>query len=316
MRRRSYSNGGRGSGRAAYAQTHAQMDRAKGKEHSFLFFDSPGAYLAHAIKSADHSYGASTRDSSREEWDLSAGWDGAVALGRDGWPEGREAIAPLTGRLIDSLSSRMSLETWTPRDEGEFFDVEDVLAGEPECWRTLQTVDGEGVARRRVQLAVTGCASGGVHAKALAARGAAICALIDLLEVAGFAVKVDTVFATGYDEDGCLISDAVTVKGYDERADMGMLAFWIGHPANLRRIAFASWEGRDSALRDRLGIRDGYGYGRVQDARELLLGYRPDIALPGPDLYIPGTYDAWEKADGAEKWIRKTMEDMGIKFTS
>jgi hypothetical protein len=234
-------------------------------------------------------------------------------MGGNGWEEGREKARPLSGRLFDRLSSRISFEQWTPSDEGDFFSVEDVLSGEPECWRTLRTFDGEGVARRQVRIAVCGVASGCVHGEALAARGAAIVALVDLLETAGFGVSIDLAMATGTAGMG-IICDTVKVKGYDERADLGMLAFWLGHPAASRRLGFAGFEGRPQDWRSAVHI--GFGYGRVcnPDADPRLLGYTADLVIPGPDTFIPGTYDEWKNPDGATRWIKTWLENLGVRF--
>jgi hypothetical protein len=69
------------------------------------------------------------------------------------------------------------------------------------------------------------------------------------------------------------------MQDFGEYINPGRLAFWAAHPAALRRCIFRYNEQQDPEIRDRLGFKDGWGYG---SPRDIEIG-----KLPQGTVYIP-----------------------------
>jgi len=274
---------------------------------------SPREFLA-ACK-PDHSHGSSTSEDSH--FTGTDSYDEAARLALEGWPEGRNKVAAISTGLVAELSGRIQREEWVADVEGQVIDVGLYLSGEPECCRRLDLVDSIiGSARPFIRIVISGTVSAGVSTEVITTRGAAIAALADLMELAGYAVQVDVIFPNSsqrYGKGGRYLCSTVHVKQSSERLDLDSLTFWTAHPSALRRIAFARWEALDEENRRTFGFgTSGYdrcGYGNVCDP--------PAADLEGVDVYLGSALlgaDHWNSPEKARAWIESSLGTLGVKL--
>jgi hypothetical protein len=288
------------------------------KRQDVAYFESGAAYAEEANKRADKAAGES--QSAPKSWNGNVTFDEAVRMGRDGWPEGRDRVTQLTGNLVASIAGRICREEWVTDCEGSYVDLGLFVAREPEYWVRPEEVYSEtGSARRHVRILYNGTVSAGVDPDVIEARGAAIAALADLLELAGNAVTVDLVFTV---DDGQIEerkrgkTQFIALKPATERADLGKLMFWLAHPSALRRLGFAYWEGYNTADRDAWGFWSHRGYGH------LTTGPFVDEHEPKPDVYIGQGYigtpegrGRWTDIDATRRWLESTLAELGVRLT-
>ena len=118
---------------------------------------------------------------------------------------------------------------------GEFFDVGDFLAGEPECWWREDESQGK---HPVVPLYVATTMSSAITTKMIQNRGCAVVALCDMLQKHGFIVDLNVV-------GGSVIGDNklyVKVNVKTDPVDLDMLAFLVANPLFLRRLEFSLTE--------------------------------------------------------------------------
>lgn len=198
--------------------------------------------------------GNSSRDNEPErQWDLNAGYDGAVEMARSGWLEGAakaqkalKAFAPATPvpvKKLDVAGSRVS--------------VPHVLTGQPKNMiRRVKTADnGHG---RVLTLAVSIVANWMTHAESMSNYGVAVAQYINQLERSGTRVHLIGTIAVERGERRLVLN--WTIKHADQPLNLSALAFAIGHPAMFRRIGFAFFERQKD-------VPQLSGYGSASKAR-------------------------------------------------
>jgi hypothetical protein len=187
---------------------------------------------------------------------------------------------------------------------GHFPDIGAYLAGEPENMIAYETV--QGTAPKVVRILVNCAASAAVSTKAIEARGAMACALIDALENAGYRCEVVAALES-YIMLGpgvrYSIGARVMLKRAEEALCMDRLVFALVHPAFLRRIGFRLTElCPDTAARDSF-IRGAYG--------------RTGTVVGGPgDIVIGEMDDAdWTPERVAEE-VRRYLAEVGVQVSA
>lgn len=189
---------------------------------------------------------ASSHERRSEQWDLNAGWDGALRLAREGWSEGARRVE-FEAAQVTQIGDRPHIAFDVA---GEFPDVARFCAGEP-----LHMVRHKRDRKPVVHLLVNVCCSASISAKSFAAYGGAVAALVDQLENSDHRVELDVVAANAHSGRGRSLC-GWKVKQASDPVDMAAIAFSIAHPAAFRRLVFAMWE--------RLGRElFTYGYGSV-----------------------------------------------------
>lgn len=175
----------------------------------------------------------SVSNSSDSDWDMNAGWQGALKLARDGWEQG------MTKLQFESatIQQAASLKTKVMSFAGEYPDVARFCAGEP-----AHMVQHKRISKPVVNLIVNVCCSGSIAASSFAAYGAAVATLIDQLENEGHRVELDVVGVNGHKGKGMRSICGWKVKRAGDALDLNAVAFSIAHPAAFRRIMFAMWE--------------------------------------------------------------------------
>jgi hypothetical protein len=195
---------------------------------------------------------AGAKEYASQDWDLNAGYDGAVEMTRSGWLEGAQraqkalkAFAPATpqpSRKLDVVGQRVS--------------VPHFLTGQPKNMvRRVRTADaGSG---RVLTLAVSVVASAFTSAEAMSNYGVAVAQYVNQLERSG--VRVHLIGTLAVESDAQRLALSWTIKSAGQPLNLSALAFAIGHPAMLRRIGFAFMERQ----RD---TREFPSYGGARDA--------------------------------------------------
>lgn len=193
---------------------------------------------------------ASSREYHESSWDLGAGWQGALKLAQDGWPEGMRMVEAAAAEILPNA------RTSTLRYDvaGEFPDVARFAAGDPfNMISHRRQKDNHPV----VHLIVNVCCSGSISAKQFAAYGGAVTALVDQIENTKRRVELDVVAINSHQGKG-RSRMGWKVKRASDGLDIGAIAFSLAHPAAFRRLIFGMWERTPRSFED-------YGYGTVAD---------------------------------------------------
>lgn len=200
------------------------------------------------------------------EWDLDVGWEGAERLSREGWAEGASRVRALSEKIRDALEPP---ETLAPAYDVAPFGVDVQLDmgrfvdGDPEHWRI-------NVPRRggKVTVAVSIGAASLAHADQMLRRGSAGLAIAWVLHDAGYEVDLIGVRVNTNDGGG-----APTGATWRIPLEPLLTAYWLAHPASLRRHGFRWLENHHAAR-----TRDSYGFSSAESER---------AQLPPGAIYLP-----------------------------
>lgn len=227
-------------------------------------FDTPTQYLAFLSRPPAQGAGTNSSRQGHGEWAGTSTWEEAIALASRGDPEGCAQVAAITDRLRDLAAEMPPSEALAPAVVGPYLDVGKYVDGDPECFLARQTRE-----MAPVRICVEGGMSGQASAQAIRVRGAAVAALVHLLEDAGRQVEVwtSTCFADSFNGTTTDTPQGAAaflrVKDASALPEGDALAYWLTHPAVFRRLAFRYLEnvGTPWAIRE---TRDCYAYpGRV-----------------------------------------------------
>ena len=199
-------------------------------------------------------------DKAQPSWDLNAGFGEACRLAREGW---QQKAAELW-RNVQALALETEYGIRAAYDvSGDSVDIGRFLEGEPECM-----LSHEATTRNTVQVLVNISARCNAPAELLFNRGIAIAAVIHALQGAGRNVSLmvtDTVMPSNDPWSNDLHETIVEVGTAGEYLNPARIAFWLAHPAALRRCMFRFNEQQDSDVREKFGFFHGSGYGRPTD---------------------------------------------------
>lgn len=178
---------------------------------------------------------ASTCTAAKPDWDLNAGYAGALTLARDGWQEGVEMIDTALQAIMPVAGQE---GRWGYAQSGGSVAIGRYLTGHPNCMRSRRKrhIGAAPVLHIVVNIAAA-CA---VKSEQMANYGAALTGLVDRLESTGKRVQLDCVTVANCND--IRVSVGWTVKRASEPVDLSQVAFSIGHPASLRRLHFAMME--------------------------------------------------------------------------
>ncbi|MCO6429982.1 MAG: hypothetical protein J5J00_03910 [Deltaproteobacteria bacterium] len=259
-----------------------------------------------ALRRLEDDRRPTTRDLSSESnsrsmhWDLNTGFGEAVSLAKWGWPEKREDIQRYFGevqRLVDQ-QVRMRLDV-----AGEAVDVGAFLEGEPECMLSYQAPE-----MRSLKVIVNLSARFDSDARTLLNRGIAVASLVYALQSSGVGVSL-AVGEWVHDGRRSIHETIVEVNQYSEYIDPGRLAFWIAHPAALRRCIFRYQEQRSPEVRERFGFQEGGGYGKPVDPDTSRFKEEGTVFIPYPD---PNALELYETPEKAFDTVRKIAAKQGV----
>lgn len=214
------------------------MYRASDKvvwSHTFADVDA----MASFVESHKHHASYASNGNHNHAWTFGADLDAAIDLARRGWHAGNEQITRVRAAMPDArVNGRGGV--WR-NDVGGFIpNVPRAIIGLPDSMR--RKVNGTNARGRVVSIAVNPSMSGGLDAGLRVNQGAAIVALIDSLESAGYRVHVTLDRVQTATRDRGVVRTACDLKQATEPLDVDRLAFWLAHPAALRRMFFNACE--------------------------------------------------------------------------
>lgn len=241
-------------------------------------------------------------------------YEEALELAERGWAEGRDLALEMSQPIINKLVQFIERPDLVYDVEGNGFDIGRFCAKDPECAIRFENEIVEVPAvPRLIRIVNNNLASGGVSKEVLTARGAAIAALVELLEFAGNRVQiVNIVHGAGLNGsvDECGFMHTVTIKEFDQPLDMGRVIFALAHPAMMRCLGFRVAELASAQAQEDIG----YGYGNVilNENTDFLKDYNltPDIFFTGAHLHDR----QWENEGTAQKWVLDNLEKQGVKI--
>lgn len=270
-------------------------------------FNSWGEYIETAGKPANGISPENERASRNLDYSFtdSHSFDEAYKLAKEGWNDGEKQIKELSLPMVETVSAQIERLDVNHDVEGHAIDVARFVDGEPECWLKFENVIAESESGRRlIRLVYNISASAMVLKQIIARKGAAVAALVELLEYAGHRVEVTAAAAMeGYNEN---LETYIKMKDFDQNLDMSTLAFAFVHPSSLRRVMFSAWETLPRAVRERFGVVPGGGYGRPTTC----------VTDKG-DIYIDRSYgyggeNQWKSPESAEAWVINELKKQGV----
>lgn len=228
-------------------------------------------------------------------------FDDAIALARAGWPDGAARIRAFADPIMSRVTSIIERDEYVWDREGVDFDVAAVLSGDPDHWLRHETHLAAGPGRRIIKVVVSGAFSWTVPAANIQRRGAAICALAECLDVAGYAAEIELVndCGTSCDSTGRHHQIRATLKRPDQPLDMPALAVALTHPLAHRRLYFTTLE--QSAF---VSGWSRTGYGRPSNPTD----DRGDVFLPT----MIGNPPEWSSDGRAREWVVDQLKAQGV----
>lgn len=176
---------------------------------------------------------ASKTERPAHDWDLNAGWQGALKMAHDGWHEGGQDLSQRLAALPPT--DQQPHKRWDV--SGHSLNVGRALSGNPLHMRTKARNQGQ---KQGISLVMNLAAMWNVDARYMANYGLAVAAYVESLERQNIPVEVIAIWTTStVGGGGNGYAGGWYVKRAHEALNTADMAFSIGHPASLRRIAFA-----------------------------------------------------------------------------
>lgn len=265
---------------------HANYDEAQMKEE--------------VLKATGYSRTVMAGRDIRPDFQKVNSWQEVLDLSIKGWKKGLKDTTELSARVERRLVSHIEKEDLHYDVSGEVLDIGRYCSGEPEHWGHWNTTIQEGKGQKLIHLVCNGTASAMVSAEVLIRRGAMVAAFVNMMELAGYRVKVTLAYAAG---DVCAQSTIkVALKEFDQSFDQDMLGFALAHPATFRCLGFCVWDtAKDRAVQEMLG--GCYGY-----PTDLPESDRGDVYLGR----MFGNERDWQSPENAEAWVIKKLQQYGV----
>ena len=218
---------------------------------------------------------------------------------RNGWDKGLVAIE-VDGR-DPTLSERdVPAFEFALGEDGQEVDIASWMAGDPNCMGDMRVVP---LPKPLVRIGVDMSVSADVSPQQMLRVGRSVLVAVERLRAAGFPTSVDVLFSVwsteSYNhEERCTIRVKVQEAGQPIHA--GLLAFWVSHPAALRRAMFALSESLGQDERDRIGFYYSSGYGKPMQG------------------YKKAEYDEWAPSanmpdHAVAQWVRDVLSRHGLE---
>lgn len=197
------------------------------------------------------------------QWSGTDTFEQAIELAQHGWPEGARRIKDnvhIIERFIAPRQPKKDL-TYDVRGPG-MMDFDKYTQGQPDPWIVFEDRDAQdGTSTAIVPIVFNISASCGVDVETMYRRGAAVCALIDILEHSKIRCEVKLVARInngGWRIRGQQSSGMHTficqLKKAEEGMDVDRMAYALCHAATFRRLIFSLMEEHIPQL------GSGYGY--------------------------------------------------------
>lgn len=229
----------------------------------------------------------SWKDETPDAWFRDGGYTSSLELARNGWAEGRGKMQAFADRLSAQTRALRPEPCYAIVGEGGI-DIGAALAGVPECmidWRDSETIN-DSAAGPVLKIVVDVAVSSEIDAERIVTRGAAILALIDVLEDAGRRVELEAIFYCRTKREIC-----IPLKAADRALQADQIAYALAHPAFMRRFCHLAF-GSPAYPEHQTGI----------DA---------DLYF-GPMSTRERSYETWRSAESTLQWLREKIADYGI----
>lgn len=250
----------------------------------------------------------SVTNSPSSTWDLNTDFNEARKLATEGWDDKAEKLSRYMVAL-ERLTQSAPTTYWDYG--GDAVDVGRFLEEEPECMINFNTPQ-----LKTVSIVVNISARCSANAEYLFNRGIAVAAAVFSLQASGVAVSLK-VGEWVSDEN---LGDAkhahetmIEINKYGQYIDPAKLAFWLAHPAALRRCVFRYQEQQTSNIRRRYGFgMDPGGYGYPSDAGQSKVESEKGIFVPFPETE---TLEKYKTPAKAFEEIKALLAGQGIRLS-
>ena len=188
----------------------------------------------------------STRDTKTAQA-LGLTWESARVMADRGWPEGVERVDRIARKLKRIISGAIRTPVTSYGIRGPKIDMGKFLTGDPRHMLVMSESERmkESKKPKLIRIVTTvdiASQEGFIN------RGAAICALAQLMQRHGIRVQIDV--HVGTDD---LIDTWVRVKDAERGIDIESLVFYSAHPVMFWRYAYAAWEHAPKQYRGDVG---------------------------------------------------------------
>lgn len=154
----------------------------------------------------------------------------AIALARDGWPQGADMVR----RISELLTTEHAVNRKRVYSvAGGRANVARMLAGNPSHMRSRPKRDARNVITLYIELT----ASAAIKAENLMLRAAIVTAICDILEQSDHSCNIIAVKTSS--DGGQSFQAAIEIKAAGEALNVDNVTFAMGHPSMLRRFCFA-----------------------------------------------------------------------------
>jgi len=187
------------------------------------------------------------------------------------------------------------------RYAGGNFLLDNYCKGIPEVCNVVSPVES----KKFVSVILNGTASCGVSLPVMEKRGAAVFALVDILQLHGYRVAVKLAYAV--EGSGYHLQHSVILKAFEQTVEMDRLAFFLTDPSAFRRLQFATMERENAQVRGKIDI--GSSYGTPREIEKSDIGEK-DIYIGCASWHLP----AWSGLEETKKWLIETLRRYGVEF--
>lgn len=250
--------------------------------------------------------GASTQSvDNRPQFSSGFTYSQSVELAKTGWPEGREKIRQMSALISVRIANREHRQQVNFDVCGDTIDIGRAVMGIPESFMVWEETEADKVGTKIIKIVVSGSVSAAIPSDVIEARGAAICALVECLEIAGFRCEVIFSKCFGGDSFGLESCEAtVVVKESTAPIQFDQLAFALVHPGSFRRIAFKWLESCAGSVGARLTTRN---YGHPKDS-----SLRDEANIYIPKMLSAGDVRDFQTPKAVEDWIIRQLALQGV----
>jgi hypothetical protein len=232
----------------------------------------------------------------------------AIDLATKGWDEGTKLVDKLSSPLVDKVASKIVRFDPVYDVEGGAIDMGRYIEGIPESCLRFEETTINGPGRKLFKIVMDCTVSAGVSKQVMQARGAAMVALVQCLEMSGIRCRVEVLpYCTsnhGYgkeDHKKIAYSVRVCVKDYEQGLDLPRLVYAMAHPSVLRRLGFVSVS------------QHGKDFDNFISSGSVVTN--PEPGFDRGDLFLGGGHVdnvEWANPESAKEWIIKNLKEQGI----
>lgn len=272
------------------------------------------------VKNPDWDHERSSVKKNNANWSGSNSYEQAAEWMRKGWPEGTERMKALSLRLQASLplseKVRMRYSPTVAPVGGMLIDLPGVISGSPTPYIGRFKTQTRKAGQKIIRLGINCTMSAGVSRRTIEARGAAILALVDQLQLLKYEVDL-TVYTAVLYAGGRGLTVMWHVKPAGRRANLDQIAFAVANAGTLRRVMFGAIEhvkGEDGCG----SLYGNYGMPAELDkvvSKEELKKYQ---IIVDSECYVDengnkrGGY--WDNPEDQKAWVLSQLRKQGVRI--